>query len=177
MDRMASITKISILQLDKSSFEELYKLYATKMYRICYRETNDEDVSGNIVHNVFLSIWERRETLLLEKPEHFLIHATKIQILKYFRDSASQKQHIQNSLIDYNEADCSTQEEIYYNDLSDRVQQLVDLLPPQCRRVYLMRDQQGMDNAQIAGELGISMSAVKQHIGNALTFLRTHLAR
>lgn len=164
-----------ILQLDESRFEELYKLYASKMYRLCYYQLHDEDIASNIVHNVFLSIWERRETLVLEKPEHFLIQATKLQIIKSFRDTASQRQHIQKFLVDYDEADFATQYEINYNDLSERVQLLVDRLPPQCRRIYLMRDQQGLNNAQIATQLDISVSAVKQQIGHALAFLRANL--
>ncbi|WP_394676035.1 RNA polymerase sigma factor [uncultured Sphingobacterium sp.] len=172
---MVSKKNISILTLDESSFEELYKTYAPKMYRIAYSQINDQDIAGNIVHNVFLSIWERRDTLIIEKPEHFLTHATKLQIIKNFRDAANQKQHLQSSLLGYNEADYSTQHEIYYNDLSDRIQTLINKLPPQCRRVYMMRDQQGLDNSQIAFQLGISLSAVKQHIGNALSFLRANL--
>jgi RNA polymerase sigma-70 factor (ECF subfamily) len=174
-EKMASKTKISILTLDESSFEELYKAYAPKMYRIAYSQVNDQDIAGNIVHNVFLSIWERRDTLILDKPEHFLTHATKLQVIKTFRDSANQKQHLQSSLLSYNEADYSTQQTIYYNDLSGQIQSLISKLPPQCRRVYLMRDQQGLDNSQIASQLGISLSAVKQHIGNALSFLRANL--
>ncbi len=174
-ETMVSKKNISILTLDESSFEELYKTYAPKMYRIAYSQINDQDIAGNIVHNVFLSIWERRDTLIIEKPEHFLTHATKLQIIKNFRDAANQKQHLQSSLLGYNEADYSTQHEIYYNDLSDRIQTLINKLPPQCRRVYMMRDQQGLDNSQIAFQLGISLSAVKQHIGNALSFLRANL--
>lgn len=174
-ETMASKTNISILTLDESSFEELYHAYAPKMYRIAYSQVNDQDIAGNIVHNIFLSIWERRDTLIIDKPEHFLTHATKLQIIKNFRDAANQKQHLQSSLLSYNEADYSTQHEIYYNDLSDRIQTLINKLPPQCRRVYIMRDQQGLDNSQIAFQLGISLSAVKQHIGNALSFLRANL--
>ncbi|WP_411971974.1 RNA polymerase sigma factor [Sphingobacterium sp. Lzh-3] len=174
-ETMVSKKNISILRLDESSFEELYKTYAPKMYRIAYSQVNDQDIAGNIVHNVFLSIWERRDTLIIEKPEHFLTHATKLQIIKNFRDAANQKQHLQSSLLGYNEADYSTQHEIYYNDLSDRIKTLINKLPPQCRRVYMMRDQQGLDNSQIAFQLGISLSAVKQHIGNALSFLRANL--
>lgn len=172
---MASKTNISILTLDASSFEELYKEYAPKIYRIAYSQVKDQDIAGNIIHNVFLSIWERRDTLIIDKPEHFLTHAAKLQIIKYFRDAAKQRQHLQSSLIGYTEADYSTQHEIYYNDLSDQIQTLINKLPPQCRRVYMMRDQQGLDNAQIAFHLGISLSAVKQHIGNALAFLRANL--
>lgn len=147
------------------------------MYRICYRELQEEELCADIIHNVFLSVWERRETLIMDNPEAFLIHAVKIQILKFFRDNASRKSHLQNSLQDYSEADTSTLQAIYFNNLSERVYLLVDKLPPQCRRIYLMRDQEGLNNTEIATELGISVSAVKQQIGLALSFLRKNIVR
>jgi len=164
------------IQLDESSFELLYQQFAPKLYRICYQQLQNEDLSGDIIHNVFLSIWERRETLIIDNPEAFLVRATKMQILKHFRDNSSRKSHIEQSLKDYSEADSSTLQLIYFNNLSENVQALVQQLPPQCRRVYLMRDQQGLNNIEIADQLGISVSAVKQHIGNALAFLRKHIS-
>lgn len=175
MEAKKNISEPKVARLDASSFQMLYDSYAAKMYRICYREVQDEELAGDIVHNVFLSIWERRDTLVMEHPESFLIHAAKIQILKFFRDSYSKKAHLELSLKDYSEADTSTLQLIYFNDLSEQVIMLVDQLPPQCRRVYLMRDQEGLTNLEIAAQLGISVSAVKQHIGNALAFLRKNV--
>lgn len=147
------------------------------MYRICFREIQDEHVAANMVQNVFLSIWERRHSLVLENPERFLMHAAKLQIIKFFRDSASRKLHFESSLIDFAEEDTSTEQTIYYNDLALRINGLVDQLPKQCRNVYRMRDQQGLKNSEIAVALEISVSAVKQHIGNALSFLRKNLEK
>ncbi len=175
MEPKSNISESQFTKLDASSFQMLYESYAAKMYRVCYRELQDEELAGDIVHNVFLSIWERRDTLVMENPASFLIHAVKIQVLKFFRDTYSKKAHLELSLKDYSEADTSTIQLIYFNDLSEQVIMLVNQLPPQCRRVYLMRDQQGLTNLEIATQLGISVSAVKQHIGNALSFLRKNV--
>jgi len=37
-------------------------------------------------------------------------------------------------------------------------------LPPQCRRVYLMRKVYGMSHKEIAGQLGIAVSTVEKHL-------------
>lgn len=169
---MNNTANIPFKALDRASFKMLYDLYAHKMYRLCLKDLQQESVAADIVHNVFLSIWERRESLVLDNPEAFLISSVKIQIFKYFRDSNTQKQILASRLSDFSENDNSTQNEIIYNDLSAQVMSLVNELPKQCKRVYLMRDQEQLSNAEIATSLGISVSAVKQHIGNARSYLR-----
>jgi RNA polymerase sigma factor (sigma-70 family) len=54
----------------------------------------------------------------------------------------------------------------------------VALLPPQCRKVFLMRKVYGRSHREIAAALGISESTVEKHIGTALArcaaYIRTH---
>ena len=169
---MNNIAIIPLRTLDRASFKLLYDLYAHKMYRICLKDLQQENVAADIVHNVFLSIWERRDSLVIKNPEAFLISSVKIQIFKYFRDSNTQKQILASRISDFSESDDSTQNEIIYNDLSAQVLSVVNKLPKQCKRVYLMADQEHLSHAEIATALGISVSAVKQHIGNARSFLR-----
>lgn len=54
----------------------------------------------------------------------------------------------------------------------------VALLPPQCRKAFLLRKVYSWSHKEIAASLGISESTVEKHIGNALArcaaYIRTH---
>ena len=54
----------------------------------------------------------------------------------------------------------------------------VTLLPPQCRKTFLLRKVYGWSHKEIAASLGISESTVEKHIGTALArcaaYIRTH---
>ena len=176
-DQENILSKEFALHIDRKSFEELYNVYAKMIFRMCYRSLGDQEEASNIVHNIFLHVWEHRETLVLEKAEHYFLRAAKMQIMKYYRDKASRQTHLNKVLDDYTDADFSTEEVVLYRELRGNVDSLVEQLPGQQRKVYKMRDMEGKTARQIAHELKISISAVKQHITKATFFLRAHLQK
>ena len=52
----------------------------------------------------------------------------------------------------------------------------VRMLPPQCRRVFIMQRFEGLTYKEIAGRLGISTSTVEKHLAKALRRCTDHLA-
>lgn len=52
-----------------------------------------------------------------------------------------------------------------------RVAEHLETLPPKCRRAFLLRKVDGLSQAQIAAEMGISESTVEKHLGKALRLL------
>lgn len=57
---------------------------------------------------------------------------------------------------------------LHARDALRRVQAIVDSLPPQCRRVFLMRRVQDLSTTAIADLLGLSVSTVEKHLTKAL---------
>jgi RNA polymerase sigma-70 factor (ECF subfamily) len=53
----------------------------------------------------------------------------------------------------------------------------VSTLPPQCRRVFMLRKVHGLSQAQIAERIGISASTVEKHIATGLLKCRDYLLR
>ena len=62
-----------------------------------------------------------------------------------------------------------------FNNLKEQVNVLVDTLPCQCKRVYKMSREQGLNNKEIASALLITERAVEYHIAKALQMLRANL--
>ncbi|MCV6605648.1 MAG: RNA polymerase sigma factor [Porticoccaceae bacterium] len=52
----------------------------------------------------------------------------------------------------------------------------VDALPPQCKRVFVLRKVYGLSHKEIASELGIAVSTIEKHIAKGVLASRDFLA-
>ncbi len=55
------------------------------------------------------------------------------------------------------------------------MKELVEQLPPQCRKVFLMNRFEGMRYQEIAEELGLSVKTVDSHLVKAVKLVRSGL--
>lgn len=53
----------------------------------------------------------------------------------------------------------------------------IDLLPPQCRKVFILRKIHGLPHKEIADELGISIKTVEKHVAKGVQMCHAHLER
>lgn len=67
--------------------------------------------------------------------------------------------------------DCSTESGLSARDELRHVQNAIDGLPPQCRRVFLRRRVHELSLGEIAEEMGLSVSTVEKHLAKAVMLL------
>lgn len=65
-----------------------------------------------------------------------------------------------------------TAEEVDTSERDAKIWRAVDALPPQCRTILLMAKRDGMRQADIAEELGISIKTVENQLAKAMSKLR-----
>ncbi|MCG8319901.1 MAG: RNA polymerase sigma-70 factor [Cytophagales bacterium] len=158
-------------------FERIYRKYIKKLCRIAFNQVKDETVVQNIVHNVFCSLWESRHNLHLEGPvEHYLVRAVKLAAFDYIRTKLNREKNLESALSGYNGSKHCTEEQVRFNELSEKINTLVDRLPRQCRQVYRLSREKGMSNREIASILSLAEKTVEAHLSKALKFLRVNLA-
>ncbi len=58
-----------------------------------------------------------------------------------------------------------------------KLEQLIEELPPQCKRVFIAHKIQGASHKEIAEKLNISRSAIEKHMARALKYLATNIDR
>lgn len=160
---------------DEKAFEQLYKLYFPRLYSFALKITNDSDLAKDTVQNVFIRLWEMRETFRHEHPEAFLYKMVRNASLNYIRHLKvvdNLKSKIKDQLLG---------EELYYIDLvgdepyllvekelQEKVSEVMDSLPEKCRVVFRMSRIEGLKNQEIADRLNISLKSVEKHISKAL---------
>jgi len=121
-----------------------------------------EDVSQETFLRAFSTEKERQ----IEQPKSFLFRIAKhIALTQLTRKSRQITDYLEE--IDHRDALLkaeSAEDEILAEESLGVHCEAVATLPPQCRRVYLMRKVYGMTHKEIAGRLDISVSTVEKHL-------------
>ncbi len=171
-----SNTKLIFDIKSPEGFENIYRKYFKKVYGICYYQTKDKKLSQDMSQDIFLSLWKRRESLIIKiSLEYYLIRAAKLETMSYFRTQANRKRQLETKNILVLKEDNSTENQIIFNELTLEVNNLVSKLPEQAKKVYTLSREKGISNKEIASVLNITEKGVEYHITKVLSYLRKNL--
>lgn len=161
---------------NKQAFDELYYLYYPKLYYYSKSFLKIEEGIDDVLQEVFVKLWiNRRNIKKAETFNAFLFTITKNTLLNEIR-SRLKTVEFQTKLFYQSVAEeFVTNNAVEYADMKRHVDQFIQQLPEKRRKVYLMSREEGLTNADIANQLGISVKTVEDHITHALRFLKDKL--
>lgn len=129
---------------DKGAFTEIYHRYWDRMLAIGINLTADKDAAKEIVQDLFIGIWDRRERFQAEKLENYLATAVKFNFFKQMERRKRQKE-IEASL----QADkdlSALDQQIETRFLEEYLKGQIERLPEKCRLVFNYSRIQEMSN-------------------------------
>ena len=160
----------------EQSFEKLFRAHFSPLCYFARKYISDLDTCKEIVHNVFVSVWEKRETFDFEKPaKSYLFTSVYNRCLNYIRDH---KKFIAAADHDRDEASGNTginHDHLEAAELEGRIWEGINQLPEKCREVFIMNRFEEKKYSEIADKLGISQKTVEAQMTKALKSLREHL--
>jgi len=163
---------------DDGVFESKYKLYYKKLYMVAYSYTKSQEYSEEIVHDVFLKIWDQEGALLITQSLASYLHRavvnTSLNIIK-----REQKQMIKNENFAADFEELYTDENNHSEQLETqliKLEKALELLPPQCKKVMMMSKFDKRKQQDIADTLNISIKTVKNHLTYGFKKIRLILA-
>ncbi|CAM3780445.1 sigma-70 family RNA polymerase sigma factor [Mucilaginibacter galii] len=166
-----------ILTDDYRAFTALYERYWLKMYNTALKYLHDEQASEEVVHDLFLNIWNRKRHLEIKEFDKYFKAATRYQVFAYL------KKHKHTPVVymetvtesydayDYNTADKS----IAYKELELRLNSHLQLLPLRCKEIFLLSRMHHYTNFEIAQKLGINKRTVENQLTHALQSIRGNM--
>ena len=138
------------------------------------RKLGCPESAADLAQDTFVRVLTARETPTLVEPRAFLTTVAKRVLFNFYRRQDLERAYL-DALAQMPEHVAPSEEEraIILQTLLE-LDQLLDGLPTQVKRAFLLAQLDGLTYAQIGAELGISIATVKRHLSKAL--LRCYFA-
>ncbi len=165
---------VSISNLD--NFEALFKQYYAPLVAYACKFVPEMDAAREIVQDFFVKLYEKRSTLTIDTSiKSYLYRAVYNSCMNYINQRSIQDRHIKNIDMERNDEE-NLENEINSIELQNRIFNLIESLPPKCKRIFKMNRLEGMKNEEIATALHLSKRTVETQISKALKILRNKLS-
>lgn len=164
---------LSIAKGDEKAFRQLFNHYWKHIYSVAFAFTKSIVLSEEIVQDVFLKVWLKRELLTPVKNfKGYLFTVARNHIYNELRKKSCEQsfgEHLQEFFIEFSSL---PEQQLFLKETQSLIDEAVAQLPTQQRTVYELSRKDGLDHSQIADKLGISKLTVKSHMNKALRVIR-----
>lgn len=166
---------LRVAEGDATAFRVLYDHYRKKIYTLGLFLTRSESQAQELVQDVFMKIWEKREQLReIDYFNSWLRTVARNTAINYMRARAVEKLGMNRIPIPESNS-CFTENDAADREYSLLLQAAVNQLPPQQQKVYMLHRQEGLCHEAIAEQLDISVQTSKKYMKLALRSLRVFL--
>ena len=158
--------------MDRHSFEKLFKENYSKAYYLALRILHDDEASKDVVADAFELVWRRLQDSDVDKLSSYLLTAVKNVCLDYIRKQNIRNRYVQASVQAVGKLSFNPEEVDLHEEKIQTIMRSLDELTPRTQQIVTMCYVQRKKYREVAEELGISESAVKKHIMQALSYMR-----
>lgn len=175
---------------DERAFEEILRRYELKVFNLTRGLLRHDDDAQDALQDTFLSVFKNigrfkgdsslstwiyriavnSALMKMRKRRHEQKHVAIEEYMPEFDDSG----HRVAVVPDWHPA---VDQVLLNRELGSKLRGWIADLAPEYRTVFLLRDQEGLDNEQVAAILGLSVAAVKSRLHRARMYLRERAKR
>lgn len=173
MDNLEQFILFEVSKGNAKAFEQLFFQYQPKVIAFLIGLTHDSVVSRDMAQEVFLSVWKDRKRLAqIKSISAYLYQMARFKAFDYFDHLTVTEQYVSEYLKQNAESQMDIEEVLFAREIKHIIDETVENMSPQLKKVYRMSREDGLSNEEIAMRLNISKRTVENHITAALSILR-----
>lgn len=162
----------------QEAFTALYRHYSPHLYMNIIRMVHDPVLAEELVQELFTRIWQKRESQgITEDFQGYMYRIAQNLVFDFFRKMKKDRILLEKFKTITSEADASaTADEILdHRQSMGIINNAIEHLPPQQKKVYKLVKQEGYTYKKAAEEVGISPFTVKEYLTLANKSIRNYL--
>jgi RNA polymerase sigma-70 factor (family 1) len=162
---------------DSAAFACLYNRHFGQLLKTASFYLKDHSLAEELVHDVFVVLWQRRKFLKINTFQSYLLITTRYHVYKKLKEAKiSTIEYIE----DYEEitgitAIQTSTEKLIQEDFETELNTYLRGLPKRCSEIFWLSRVKQLSNTEIAASLGIKRCTVENQITQALKYLRSHV--
>ncbi|WP_256012255.1 RNA polymerase sigma factor [Desertivirga xinjiangensis] len=176
---MKQYSDIGLLTLmregDHRAFRVFFDKYWEKLFASVYSSLQDEDEAKDIVQDIFIQVWNSRDTIYLENSfEPFLFKSARNQVISLYRKKQV-KLNKEDELIERLSRLDETDDHLLEKELNSLIDSELEKMPLFVKQCFQLSRKEGKSISEIAAQLSLSEQTVKNYISESLRRLRIQL--
>jgi len=154
------------------AYDTLFKKYYSYLCMVVFRMTQDKNKAEDIVQEVMLELWRKRESIDIKSAVKSYLHrAVRNKTLNHIRDEKV-KFESEDQLSELASTESSPLQMMQGDELAEKLKKTYESLPEKCRIVFSLVKYEGLSYKEAAEKLEISVKTVENQISKALRKFR-----
>jgi RNA polymerase sigma-70 factor (ECF subfamily) len=160
----------------KYGCELLFRKYYKPLCNHAIRYVYSKEIAEDLVSDVFCKFWKNESYKNITSSfRSYLFRSVRNTAFTYLRSEFNTVERSEKyDMIEVTE-NLKADSICIYEETLARVKLLVDSMPPQCKRIFLLSRFESKGNKEIAEELNLSLKTIEAHMGKALGIMRKGL--
>ncbi|HEY9256344.1 RNA polymerase sigma factor [Chitinophaga sp.] len=164
----------AIKQGDELSYEQAYISCRDKVFYYFLKKTRSEEDASDLLQTTFLRLWQYRSSLNEDYSldQHLFNIAYTVYVDALRRQQKVMR--IDHALHTEAPEEAVAIDPVEQKEMDHRLQVLLEQLPPERKKVFILHRLEGYSYKEIAAELSISVKTVDNHVARAVKYLKKY---
>jgi len=158
----------------RDAYEELYHRFKGVLYAHAYRMLGDREEVRDLIQEVFVALWSKKESLLIKNVSAYLYSSVRNRVIDRVSRQQSKNKYLDSMSFYAEHYSYQVPDRILYEkELRALIEAEVEALPERMRLIFQMSRKEHLSHKEIGEKLGISETTVRKQVNNALKILRS----
>jgi len=157
------------------AFTEIYNRYWERLVATGYYYIRTKQAAEEIVNDVLIGLWLRREDLVIRSLSAYLGTAVKFAVFKAIARKKRREEILAGRHMD--ESHNETEQRLDALFLKDYLEGVVEQLPEKARLAFKYSREEDLTIREIAGRMELSPKSVEYHITKALKVIKDSIRK
>lgn len=163
---------LEALQLgNHKAFEDVFLAYYNKVKVFIYGYIKSEPDAEELAEDLFVNLWVKRRDINTSKSfDSFLHTMARNSAINYLKHKYVQDTYL--STVQGQEYSSTSEEDLIAKELGVQIDEAVEKMPEQRRKIYVLSRNEGLSNEEIAERLHTTKRNVESQLSLALKEIR-----